>query len=95
MVLLVRKVVQVDLQGPQLRDIEVDHRVLSDEDLGEAVVETVLEVPLLGEQVTQDDVVDQGVEVPVKILCGHDNSFLVVVTIRSVEYAKTYTLWRI
>ena len=95
MVLLVRRVIQVDLQGPQLRDLEVDHRVLSDEVLGEAVVETVLEVPLLGEQVTDDDVFDQDVEVPVKILGGHDSSFLVVVIISRVNHAKQKPIPRV
>ena len=90
MVLLVREVVQVDLKGPQLRDLEVKQRVLSDEVLGEAVGETVLEAPLLGKQITEDDVVDQGDEVPVQILGGHDNSFLVVVIIAHVKNANCF-----
>ena len=61
--------------------------MLSDEVLGEAVAETVLDVPLLGEQILGDDVVNQVVEVPVQILGGHDSSFLVVVIIRLVKMA--------
>ena len=62
--------------------------MISNEVLGEAVFETVLEVPLLGEQITEDDVVDQVDEVLVQILGGHDSSFLVVVIIAHAKSAN-------